>query len=63
MRYELKKRNVKDLKVVFSDEQPLKVSAELENNARRCIPGSIAFVPASAGLVLASEIIRDLIQF
>lgn len=60
MRHEMKKRRVKKLKVVFSDEIPMKVSAPLENNARRCIPGSIAFVPAAAGLVLASEVIKDL---
>lgn len=61
MRYEMKKRGVKKLKVVFSKEAPMKVSAPLENNARRSIPGSIAFVPAAAGLVLASEIVKDLV--
>ncbi|MDO5402136.1 MAG: tRNA threonylcarbamoyladenosine dehydratase [Eubacteriales bacterium] len=61
MRYEMKKRGVKGLKVVFSKEAPMKVSAPLEDNARRSIPGSIAFVPAAAGLVLASEIVRDLL--
>ena len=60
MRYEMKKRGVKKLKVVFSKETPMKVSAPLENNARRSIPGSIAFVPAAAGLVLASEIVKDI---
>ena len=62
MRYELKKRGVQKLKVVYSKETPLKVSAPLEDNARRCIPGSIAFVPAAAGLVLASEVVRDLVK-
>lgn len=61
MRHEMKKRGVKKLKVVFSDEIPMKVSAPLEDNARRCIPGSIAFVPASAGLVLASEVVKDIV--
>lgn len=61
MRYEMKKRGVKDLKVVYSREKPIKASAPLEGNARRCIPGSIAYVPAAAGLVLASEIIKDLL--
>lgn len=60
MRYEMKKRGVKRLKVVFSKETPMKVSAPLEDNARRSIPGSIAFVPAAAGLVLAAEIVKDL---
>lgn len=61
MRYELKKRGVKKLKVVYSTEKPIKVSAPLEDNARRCIPGSVSFVPASAGLLIASEVVRDLI--
>lgn len=60
MRTELRKRGVDHLKVVYSRETPIKASAPLEGNARRCIPGSIAFVPAAAGLVMASEIIRDL---
>lgn len=60
MRYELKKRGVKKLKVVYSTETPIKASAPLEGNARRCIPGSISFVPASAGLLIASEVVRDL---
>lgn len=60
MRHEMKKRGVKGLKVVFSQETPMKVSAPLEDNARRSIPGSVAFVPAAAGLMLASEIIKDL---
>ena len=63
MRYEMKKRGVRKLKVVFSEEKPMKVSAPLEEgNSRRAIPGSIAFVPSAAGLVLASEIIKDLIS-
>ena len=61
MRYELKKRGVKKLKVVYSTEKPIKVSAPLEDNARRCIPGSISFVPAVAGLLIASEVVKDLI--
>lgn len=61
MRYELKKRGVKKLKVIYSTEKPIKVSAPLEDNARRCIPGSVSFVPASAGLLIASEVVRDLI--
>lgn len=60
MRYELKKRGVRKLKVVYSKETPIKVSAPLEDNARRSIPGSVAFVPASAGLIIAGEVINDL---
>ena len=62
MRYELKRRGVKKLKVIYSKEQPVKVSAPLENNARRCIPGSTAFVPASAGLLIASEVVKDIMM-
>ncbi|MBP5554729.1 MAG: tRNA threonylcarbamoyladenosine dehydratase [Lachnospiraceae bacterium] len=76
MRRELKKRNVKSLKVVYSDEQPLRpfedMSISCRSNCicppgaqhkctdRRDIPGSTAFVPAVAGLLIAGEIIKDL---
>lgn len=61
MRTELKKRGVKKLKVVYSKEEPIKVSAPLEEGGkRRSIPGSTAFVPGAAGLIIASEIIKDL---
>ncbi|MBQ4283673.1 MAG: tRNA threonylcarbamoyladenosine dehydratase [Lachnospira sp.] len=61
MRTELKKRGVKKLKVLYSKEEPIKVSAPLEEgNSRRSIPGSVAFVPAAAGLVIAAEVIKDL---
>lgn len=63
MRTELKKRGVKKLKVLYSKEEPIKVSAPLEQgNARRSIPGSVAFVPAAAGLVIAAEVIKDLCE-
>ena len=66
MRRELRKRNVKQLKVVFSKEEPIMVNAlsqeELpQGSTRRSIPGSISFVPASAGLLIASEVIKDLV--
>lgn len=57
MRKELSKRNIKDLKVVYSKEQPKKISAEYDGKA---ICGSIAFVPPVVGLIMASEIIKDL---
>lgn len=61
MRIELKKRKINKLKVVYSKEIPLKVSAEEEKTAsRRAIPGSIAFVPSTMGLIIASEVIKDL---
>lgn len=63
MRYELKRRGVKSLKVLFSKENPIKVSAPLEEGSkRRSIPGSIAFVPATAGLIIASEVAKDIIE-
>lgn len=67
MRHELKKRGVKKLKVVYSDEQPIKptedtCAAEVksESAVRRSVPGSTAFVPAVAGLLIAGEVIKDL---
>ncbi len=62
MRRELKKRGVEHLKVVWSPEKPIEpgVSAETPPEGRRAIPGSTAFVPAAAGLLMASVIVRDL---
>ncbi len=69
MRRELKKRGLKKLKVVYSNEEPIKpdeklVQAELEatGSTRRSIPGSTAFVPPVAGLVIAREVVMDLIK-
>lgn len=76
MRRELKKRGVKKLKVVYSTEAPVKPlddmsvscrencicppGAEHKCTERRAIPGSVAFVPSVAGLILAGEIVKDL---
>ena len=63
MRRELKKRGVKKLKVVYSEEEPLTpLPAENEDplSKRRSIPGSTAFVPSVAGLIIAGEVIKDL---
>ena len=65
MRRELKKRNVKHLKVVYSKEEPLEPIEDAdfvsdEKRQRRATPGSIAFVPSVAGLILAGEVIKDL---
>ena len=62
MRRELKKRGVEHLKVVWSPEKPIEpgASAEAPPEGRRAIPGSTAFVPAAAGLLMASVIVRDL---
>jgi len=54
MRRELKQRGIKKLKVVFSKEEPITVSADY--------PGSTAFTPSAAGLIIAGEVIRDLIK-
>lgn len=68
MRRELKKRQVKHLKVVYSKEEPLTPlqteHSESGNTTirKRAIPGSTAFVPSVAGLILASEVVRDLIK-
>ena len=65
MRKELKKRHIPKLKVVFSKEPaltPLFDSPE-EGTLKRQIPGSNAFVPATAGLIIASEVIKDLAEF
>lgn len=68
MRRECRKRGIEKLKVVYSEEQPVrpvfseKSAEEKESSARRRdVPGSLAFVPSVAGLVMAGEIIMDLI--
>lgn len=62
MRRELKKRGIRKLKVVYSREEPLvPLGEEQPAEGRRAVPGSTAFVPAAAGLLIASEVVRDLI--
>lgn len=65
MRRELKKRGIKKLKVVYSKEEALtpqwgEAPENEENRARRTTPGSVAFVPSVAGLIMASEVVKDL---
>ena len=76
MRHELKKRGVKKLKVVYSEELPIKPvedmaiscrtncicppGAKHKCTERRAIPGSTAFVPSVAGLIIAGEVVKDL---
>lgn len=61
MRYELKKRGIKKLKVLYSKEIPVKSSAVNSESGKR-IPGSISFVPSVAGLIIGGEVIKDLIK-
>lgn len=70
MRRELKKRGVKNLKVVYSREQAVKVNPDqvrellsVEDLNKRTLPGSNAFVPSAAGLLIASQVIKDLINY
>lgn len=75
MRRELKKRGVKELKVVYSEEQPRVPHLDIEESRisvdrdasdiqqdarRRSVPGSVAFVPSVAGLLIAGEVVKDL---
>lgn len=77
MRKELRKRGVKDLKVVYSKEEPItpleiessscKTNCICPNKDRTCtvkhqIPGSVSFVPSVAGLIIASQIVKELIK-
>lgn len=67
MRKECKKRDIKKLKVVYSTEEPIAPACDpndLEEipEGRRALPGSVAFVPSVAGLILAGEVVKDLIH-
>ena len=59
MRKELKKRNIKNLKVVYSKEEP---KTQIENQEKRT-PASISFVPSVAGLIIASEVVKDILKW
>ncbi|WP_154826735.1 tRNA threonylcarbamoyladenosine dehydratase [Clostridium butyricum] len=65
MRCELRKRGVEKLKVVYSEEMPLKpkseYSSEVKGTAKRPVPGSISFVPPVAGMIIAGEVIKDIL--
>ena len=60
MRKELRKRGIEHLRVVYSEEEPREGGAPETDNGRRCTPGSAAFVPGAAGLLLAAEVVKDL---
>lgn len=65
MRRECKKRGIKSLKVVYSEEEaiPHTENAEAENSGKRYTPASVAFVPSVVGLIAAGEVIKDLIGY
>lgn len=68
MRKELKKRGIEKLKVIYSKEQPLRPLPQEEvidesSYTRRGVPGSMSFVPSVAGLIIASEVVKDLIAW
>ena len=61
MRQELKKRGIQKLKVLWSDESPITPLFQPDDNTqRRSTPGSVAFVPSVAGLIIASEVVNNL---
>lgn len=62
MRRELKVMGIDSLKVVWSPEKPIKPAATAEESTRRALPGSISFVPPVAGMIMAGEIIKDLLK-
>ncbi len=66
MRKELKDRGIKNVKVVYSREQPIVPKVALEEvdpvARRRGTPGSTAFVPSVAGLIIASEVVKDIVK-
>ena len=77
MRHELKKRGINELKVVYSKEKPITPIDEGDSckdscvcppgttrkcTQRRAIPGSVSFVPSAAGLIIASEVVKDIIS-
>lgn len=63
MRSELKRRGIKALKVLYSREEPIKPTLQSESNcSKKPTPASISFVPSVAGLLIAGEVIRDLIK-
>ena len=62
IRKELRKRNIKNLEVIYSKEEPIKILKNEENIKGKQVPGSISYVPSVAGLMLAERIIKKLID-
>lgn len=63
MRNTLKKRGIKKLKVVYSEEPPMTPLSSDEETGKKVVPGSTAFVPSVAGLIIAGEVIKDITGF
>ena len=64
IRSELRKREIRKVKVLYSKEKPIAVSRseETKGTSNRPVPGSIAIVPAAAGLMIAGEVVKDLLE-
>ncbi len=62
MRKELRQRGINHLKVVYSEEPPLTPLPSDESSGKRQTPGSVSFVPSVVGLIMAGEIVKDLIK-
>lgn len=62
MRVELRKRGIRHLKVVYSEETPKKPKFTDGDGKKRATPGSISFVPSVVGLIIAGEVVRDLLR-
>ena len=62
VRKELKKRNIPELKVIYSKETPNTIKNNQEEETKKQVPGSISFVPSVAGLILAGEVIKDIVK-
>lgn len=64
IRVELRKRGIRKVKVLYSKEKPIKVTETEEKKGRtdRPVPGSISFVPSVAGLMIAGEVVRDILD-
>lgn len=61
MRHELRKAGIPNLKVVYSKEEPVTPSSTTEQTYKKTVPGSMSFVPSVAGLILAGEVIKDIL--
>lgn len=62
MRRELKMRGISHLKVLYSKEEPIFPQNQQSSNEKRSVPGSVSFVPPVAGMIIAGEVIKDIIS-